>query len=87
MSMETTSLLNTSIPESTLKKKTQSIPDDFVWEGAAKDETRRSIYVNTYLNPADLLTTSPFRGGTMKVCRDDLASSAPNPFHGGLSLR
>jgi hypothetical protein len=48
-------LFNTTIPESTLKKKTQSIAYHFVREGAAKDEWR-TAYVNTHLNPADLLT-------------------------------
>ena len=48
-------LANTTIPESTLKKKSQSIAYHFVREGAARDEWR-TAYVNTHLNPADLLT-------------------------------
>eukprot|EP00980_Cylindrotheca_fusiformis_P006319 scaffold1355_cov75-Cylindrotheca_fusiformis.AAC.1 len=48
-------LFNTSIPESTLKKKTQSISYHFVREGAARDEWR-TAYINTHHNPADLLT-------------------------------
>ena len=48
-------LANTSIPESTLKKKSQSIAYHFVREGCARDEWR-TAYVNTHLNPADLLT-------------------------------
>jgi hypothetical protein len=48
-------LFNTTIPESTLKKKTQSIAYHFVREGAARDEWR-TAYVNTHFNPADLLT-------------------------------
>ena len=48
-------LFNTSIPESTLKKKSQSIAYHFVRQGAARDEWR-TAYVNTHLNPADLLT-------------------------------
>lgn len=48
-------LYNTTIPESTLKKKSQSIAYHFVREGAARDEWR-TTYVNTHLNPADLLT-------------------------------
>ena len=48
-------LFNTSIPESTLKKKSQSIAYHFVREGSARDEWR-TAYVNTHLNPADLLT-------------------------------
>ena len=48
-------LANTSIPDSTLKKKSQSIAYHFVREGAARDEWR-TTYVNTHLNEADLLT-------------------------------
>jgi hypothetical protein len=48
-------LCNTSIPESTLKKKSQSIAYHFVRKGSAQDEWR-TTYVNTHLNPADLLT-------------------------------
>lgn len=48
-------LYNTSIPESTLKKKSQSLAYHFVREGAARDEWR-TAYVNTHENPADLLT-------------------------------
>ena len=48
-------LANTSIPDSTLKKKSQSIAYHFVREGVAKDEWR-TAYVNTAENPADLLT-------------------------------
>ena len=48
-------LANTSIPDSTLKKKSQSIAYHFVREGAARDEWR-TAYVNTHLNEADLLT-------------------------------
>ena len=48
-------LANTSIPESTLKKKSQSIAYHFVHEGAARDEWRTS-YINTHENEADLLT-------------------------------
>lgn len=46
---------NTTIPESTLKKKSQSIAYHFVHEGVARDEWRTS-YVNTNANEADLLT-------------------------------
>ena len=48
-------LCNTSIPDSTLKKKSQSITFHFVREGVARDEWR-TVYVSTNLNPADLLT-------------------------------
>ena len=40
-------LANTSIPDSTLKKKSQSIAYHFVREGAATDEWRTS-YINTH---------------------------------------
>ena len=48
-------LANSTIPDSTLKKKSQSIAYHFVREGDARDEWR-TTYVNTHLNPADLLT-------------------------------
>ena len=48
-------LANTTMPESTLKKKSQSIAYHFVREGSARDEWR-TAYVNTHLNEADLLT-------------------------------
>ena len=48
-------LANTTIPDSTLKKKSQSIAYHFGCEGVARDECRTS-YVNTHDNEADLLT-------------------------------
>ena len=48
-------LVNTTIPDSTLKKKSQSISYHFVREGVARDEWGAS-YVNTHDNEADLLT-------------------------------
>ena len=48
-------LANTTIPESRLKKKSQSIAYHFVREGAARDEWQ-TTYVNTHENEADLLT-------------------------------
>ena len=48
---------NTSIPDSTLKMKSQSIAYHFVREGVARDEWRTS-YVNTDDNEADLLTSN-----------------------------
>ena len=48
-------LANTTIPDSTLKKKSQSIAFHFVREGAARDEWR-TAYVNTHDNEADMLT-------------------------------
>ena len=48
-------LCNTAQPDSTLKKKSNSIAYHFVREGVARDEWRTS-YVNTNENPADLFT-------------------------------
>ena len=48
-------LANTTIPESTLKKKSQSLCYHFVREGVACDEWR-TTYLNTNENEADLLT-------------------------------
>ena len=48
-------LANTTVPDSILKKKSQSIAYHFVREGAARDEWR-TAYVNTHDNEADLLT-------------------------------
>ena len=48
-------LCNTSRPDSTLKKKSQSIAFHFVREGVARDEWR-TAYMNTHYNEADLLT-------------------------------
>jgi len=48
-------LWNTTVPESTLKKKSNSIAYHMVREGAARDEWWTS-YVRTAMNPADILT-------------------------------
>ena len=48
-------LANTTIPDSMLKKKSQSITYHFVREGAARDEWQMT-YINTHENEADLLT-------------------------------
>ena len=48
-------LANTTIPDSTLKKKSQSIAYHFVCEGSARDEWR-TTYINTHNNEEDLLT-------------------------------
>ena len=48
-------LANITIPDSTLKKKSQSIAYHYVREGVARDEWRTS-YVSTHDNKADLLT-------------------------------
>ena len=54
-------LCNTMMPESTLKKKTQSIAYHFVREGCARDEWR-TAYISTHENVADLMT-KPLAGG------------------------
>ena len=48
-------LCNTTIPDSTLKKKLQIIAYHLVMEGAARDEWR-TAYVNTHDNPMEILT-------------------------------
>ena len=48
-------LYNTSLPDSTLKKKSHSLAYHFDREGSARDEWR-TAYVNTHHNPSDLLT-------------------------------
>ena len=50
-------LANTTMPESTLKKKTQLIAYHFVREGSTRDEWR-TAYINTYDNMADMLTNT-----------------------------
>ena len=50
-------LANTTKPHSTLKKKSSSIAYHFVREGLAKNEWR-TTYLNTNLNPSDILTKS-----------------------------
>ena len=48
-------LANTTIPDSQLKKKSQSIVYHFVHEGVAHNEWR-TMYTNTHAKEADLLT-------------------------------
>ena len=48
-------LANATIPDSTLKKKSQSIAYYFVREGSTRDEWM-TAYINTHENEADLLT-------------------------------
>ena len=48
-------LCNTTIPDSTLKKKSQSIAYHLVREGVARDEWR-TAYIKSDDNDADLLT-------------------------------
>ena len=73
-------LCNTSVPDSTLKKKSNSIAYHFVREGCARDEWRTASYVNTHSNSADLLTT-PLPSGEkrMKFCLYVVVSSLSSP--------
>ena len=48
-------LYNTTLPDSTLEKKSQGIAYHFIREGCARDEWRTS-FINTHKNSADLLT-------------------------------
>ena len=48
-------LWNTSHPDSVLKKKTSSVAYHYVREGVSSDEWR-TTYINTKLNPSDVLT-------------------------------
>ena len=48
-------LPNTNLPQSTLKKKSQSIALHFVRDGCAADEWRIA-YINTALNVENLMT-------------------------------
>ena len=58
-------LNNTTIPESQLKKKSQSIAYHFIREGVAREEWR-TAYVNTHENEADLLT-KPLPSGEKRI--------------------
>ena len=67
-------LANTTIPDSTLKKKSQSIAYHFVHEGVAQDEWR-TLYVNTHDNEADLLTNQLPHGEKRKGFVSNLFAS------------
>jgi len=58
-------LANTSVPDSQLKKKSNSIAYHFVRDGCARDEWR-TTYVNTHDNPADLMT-KPLSAGEKRT--------------------
>ena len=62
-------LCNTTMPRSTLRKKSNDIAFHFVREGCAKDEWR-TTYVNTHLNSAQ----TTFRGEEVDVCSYALTS-------------
>ena len=59
-------LCNTTIPDSTLNKKSNSITFHFVRECSATDEWRTG-YINTELNPADLLSKSVKNGESRRT--------------------
>ena len=59
-------LANTSIPDSVLKKKSQSLAYHFIREGCARGEWITS-YINTNLNTADLLTKTMPHGDKRKA--------------------
>ena len=50
-------LVNSTMPHSTLNKKSSSVAFHMVREGTAKDEWRLA-YLNTHKNPSDMLTKS-----------------------------
>ena len=63
-------LANTTIPDSTLRKKSQSIAYHFVREGSARDEWLTS-YVNTNDNESDIMTkVLPFGEKRKKFVRN-----------------
>ena len=71
-------LANTTMTESTLKKKTQSIAYHFVREGSARDEWQTS-YINTHENVADMLTKPlPYNEKRWKFVRMLLHHLAPS---------
>ena len=57
-------LYNSTLPESTLKKKSNSIAYHYVREGVAKGEWM-TTYINTKENPSDILT-KPLFGGDLR---------------------
>jgi len=65
-------LSNTTVPESQLKKKAQSIAYHFIREGVARDEWR-TAYIRTDENDSDLLTKLlPHGPKRMKFVRRNL---------------
>mmetsp|Transcript_16475 Transcript_16475/g.24918 ORF Transcript_16475/g.24918 Transcript_16475/m.24918 type:complete len:112 (+) Transcript_16475:658-993(+) len=74
---------DTSIPDSTLKKKSQSIAYHFVREGAARDEWR-TAYINTHDNPANLLMNvlpmGQKRRGFVKMLQHHIFGSFNDPL-------
>ena len=71
-------LANTTIPESTLKKKMQSIAYYFVREGSARDEWQ-TAYIKMHENVADMLTKPlPYGEKRWKFARMLLHHLAPS---------
>ena len=58
-------LCNTTIPDSTLKKKSNLIAYHFVREGVARDECS-TAYINTDANPSNLMTKALPEGINIK---------------------
>ena len=70
-------LANTTMPESMLKKKTQSIAYHFVREGCDRDEWQ-TAYISTHENVSDMLTMPlPSREKRWKFVRMLLHHLAP----------
>ena len=72
-------LCNTSVPDSTLNKRSQSIAYHFVPKGVAIDEWRTAC-VSTHDNPAVLLTKvlpmGDNRTGFVRILQHDIFGSA-----------
>ena len=74
-------LANATIPDSVLKKKNLSCAYHVICEGVAADEWR-ATYINTHLNPADLLTkplSNAKRIGFVKMILHHLFGSVSEP--------
>ena len=60
---------NSTLPDSVLKKKSNSIAYNFIWEGAARDEWR-CRYIPTEDNLSELCTTPMAYGAKqIKFCK------------------
>ena len=76
-------LCNTTIPGSTLKKKSHSLAYHFVCEGCARDE-RRTAYVNTHLKQPRRFAHENFalRGEAAELRPNDIAPYLRNCWSG-----
>ena len=62
-------LINSSVPDSMLKKKNNSVAYHHTREGTSRDKLR-CIYINTHGNPSDLQTKSlPYGEKQIKFCK------------------